>query len=143
MKPREISATGIVNQHGQLAMFMGEVNAFFNQHRGERIVARFSVAPVGSSEALKGYYFHYVVPTIRKGLWETGERKTEEQTERYLRELSPVCYEESVEPETGEYNQRLRTVPELSNAELIEHIETLRQFAAEELNIFVDDPKTL
>lgn len=143
MKRREISATGTVNSKGGLVMYMGEINAFFAQHKGERIIARFMVAPVASSEALKGYYFNYVVPTVRHGLMETGERKTEEQTEYYLRSISPVCYEETANIETGKYAQRLREIPELSNAELIEHIDVIRQFAAEELNVFIDDPKTL
>lgn len=143
MKQREVSATGIVNANGCLSMYMGELNAFFARHRGERIIARFFVAPVASSEALKGYYFHYIVPTLRMALWETGERKTEEQTEMYLREISPVCYEESINTTTAEYEHRLRGVQELSNSELLEHIDCIRQFAAEELNTFIDDPKTL
>lgn len=145
MKRRDISATGTINANGGLVMYMGELNAFFAQHKGERIVARFVVAPVGSSEALKGYYFHYVVPTIRTALWQTGDRKTEEQTERFLRELSPVCYDDNPCFDNGEirYNPRLREIPELSNSELIEHIDCIRQFAAEELNVYVDDPQTL
>lgn len=143
MKRRDISATGTINNNGGLVMYMGEINAFFAEHKGERIIARFVVAPVRSSEALKGYYFHYVVPTIQNGFWETGERKTEEQTEQFLRDISPICYEETVNDFTGEYSHRLREIRELSNAELIEHIETVRQFAAENLNVYVEDPQTL
>lgn len=143
MKLRNISATGTIASNGGLVMYMGEINAFFAKHKGQRIIARFMVAPSGSSEALKGYYFHYVVPMVRNGLLEIGERKTEEQTERFLRELSPICYEEIVNDETGEYNHRLRDIKELGNAELIDHIECVRQFAAEELSVFVDDPKTI
>lgn len=143
MKRRDISATGTINANGGLAMYMGELNAFFAQHKGERIVARFFVAPVASSEALKGYYFHYVVPTVKQGFWEIGERKTEEQTELFLREFSPICHDENVVADTGKYDHRLREIFELSNAELIEHIDIIRQFAAEELNIFIDDPQTI
>lgn len=145
MKQREISATGVVNSNGGLVMPMAELNEFFRKHKGERIVARFFVAPSRCSDALKGYYYHYVVPTIKRALWETGDRKTEEQTERFLRELSPTCYEEQSYIEGGNsgYNTRLREIPELSNAEMLEHLETIRQFAAEELNVFVDDPQTI
>lgn len=143
MKRREISASGIINANGALAMYMGEVNAFFASNKGQRVVARFIVAPKASSDALKGYYYHYVVPTIKFGIWNTGDRKTEQQTELFLRSISPVCYEETVNEETGVYNHRLREIPELDNTELIDHIETIRQFAAENLNVFVDDPRTL
>jgi len=142
MRKREITATGMINNNGGLQMYFGELNQFFAMHKGSRIIARFTVASPGSSEALKGYYFNYVVPTFRSGIWEAGERLTEEQTERRLRELSPVMYEQIPNIETGEYETRLRKISELSNAELIEHIEHLKQIAAEEYSIFIDDPKS-
>ena len=143
MKKREITATGTINNNGGLAMYMGEVNDFFKSWKGSRIVARFIVASPGSSEALKGYYFNYVVPTFKNAIWESGERKTEEQTEKFLRELSPIMYEQTPNIETGKYETRLRSVSELSNAELVEHIEHLKQIAAEEYNTFIDDPKII
>lgn len=124
-------------------MYMGEVNEFFKSWKGSRIIARFIVASPGSSEALKGYYFNYVVPTFKHAIWESGERKTEEQTELFLRELSPIMYEETPNIETGIYEHRLRLITDLSNAELIEHIETLKQIAAEEYDKFIDDPKII
>lgn len=143
MKKREITATGTINNNGGLVMFMGEINEFFKGWKGSRIIARFIVASPGSSEALKGYYFNCVVPTFRSAIWEAGERLTEKQTERRLRELSPVMYVERVNEKTGKYTYELRTVAELSNAELIEHIETLKQIAAEVYNTYIDDPKAI
>lgn len=143
MKKREITATGTINNNGGLAMYMGELNEFFKSWKGSRIVARFIVSSPGSSEALKGYYFNYVVPTFKNAIWESGERKTEEQTEKFLRELSPIMYEQTPNIETGKYETRLRSVSELSNAELVEHIEHLKQIAAEEYNTFIDDPKII
>lgn len=143
MRKREITATGTINNNGGLAMYMGELNEFFKGWKGSRIIARFIVASPGSSEALKGYYFNYVVPTFRTGIWEAGERLTDEQTERRLRELSPVMYEQIPNIETGEYETRLRTIAELSNAELIEHIEFLKQLASEEYYIYIADPNEI
>lgn len=143
MKRREISSSGNIGNDGKLRMYFEELNQFFAMHKGSRVIARFSVVSSGSSEALKGYYFNYVVPTFRNAFWEAGERMTEEQTERRLRKLSPIMYSERVDEKTGEYFFELRTVAELSNAELIEHIETLKQIAAEEYNTFIDDPRTL
>lgn len=133
----------MINNNGKLAMYMGEVNQFFSMHKGSRIIARFIVASPGSSEALKGYYFNYVVPTFKSAIWDSGERLTEEQTERRLRELSPVMYDQTADQETGKYETRLREIKELSNAELIEHIEHLKQIAAEEYNTFIEDPNVL
>ena len=143
MKKREITATGKIDNNGGLKMYMGELNQFFSMHKGSRIIARFIVASPGSSEALKGYYFNYVVPTFRTGIWEAGERLTDEQTETRLRELSQVMYEQTPDINTGKYETRLRTISELSNAELIEHIEHLKQIAAENYNLYIDDPRSI
>lgn len=143
MKKREITATGMINNNGGLAMYMGELNQFFDMHKGNRVIARFIVASPGSSAALKAYYFNYVVPTFKAAIWESGERLTEEQTEKRLRELSPIMYDQIADPETGQYETRLKVINELSNAELIEHIEHLKQLAAEEYNTYIDDPKTI
>lgn len=143
MKKREITATGTINNNGGLAMYMGELNEFFKDWKGSRIIARFIVASPGSSEALKGYYFNYVVPTFKHAIWEAGERLTEEQTERRLREFSPIMYEQTPNIDTGKYETRLRTIAELSNAELIEHIEFLKQLASEEYYLYIADPNEM
>lgn len=143
MKRREISATGTINNDGRLVMFMGELNEFFARYKGCRVVARFEVAPAGSSAALRGYYYNYLVPTMREAFWETGERLTEEQTERRLRTLSPVMWGEAVDPDTGIYTTCLRDIHEVDKSELVEHIETLKQFAAENLNVYIEDPRTI
>lgn len=143
MKKREITAMGTINNNGGLAMYMGELNEFFKGWKGSRIIARFIVASPGSSEALKGYYFNYVVPTFKHAIWEAGERLTEEQTERRLREFSPIMYEQTPNIDTGKYETRLRTIAELSNAELIEHIEFLKQLASEEYYLYIADPNEM
>ena len=143
MKKREITATGTINNNGGLAMYMGELNEFFKGWKGSRIIARFIVASPGSSEALKGYYFNYVVPTFKHAIWEAGERLTEEQTERRLREFSPIMHEQTPNIDTGKYETRLRTIAELSNAELIEHIEFLKQLASEEYYLYIADPNEM
>ena len=124
-------------------MYMGELNEFFKGWKGSRIIARFIVASPGSSEALKGYYFNYVVPTFKHAIWEAGERLTEEQTERRLREFSPIMYEQTPNIDTGKYETRLRTIAELSNAELIEHIEFLKQLASKEYYLYIADPNEM
>lgn len=143
MKQREITTTGAINNKGQLQIYMGELNAFFGQWKGARVVARFTVIGSGSSEALRGYYYNYVVPTMRRAMWDAGERLTEQDTERRLRTMSPIMAVEHVDFETGKYSIEVREIAELSNSELIEHIETIRQLAAEEFSVFIDDPKMI
>lgn len=143
MKRLEMSATGIISSSGKLQMFMGELNGFFAQHKGERVVARFLVAPRASSAALRGYYFNYIVPMCRAAFRELGERMDEEEVEKRLREMSPEARVKVPDENTGEYNCCLKTIAEMSNAELLEHIDFIRQYAAENLYVFIDDPYTL
>ena len=41
------------------------------------------------------------------------------------------------------FNGMIKEIAEVGNAELIEHIGFIKQFAAEELNTFIEDPKTI
>lgn len=143
MKQREINISGRITSEGKLRLYLAELNAFAQQWKNTRIVATFKVYQPGSSAALRGYYFNYIVPVMKRALWETGERKTDEQTELWLREMSPIMYQQEADPKTGKYTTTLREISELDNAELIEHIETIRQMAAEDFNVFIDDPNTL
>ena len=43
--------------------------------------------------------------------------------------------------EKGKYLRILRSVSDLDNSELIEHIETLKQIAAEEFSLYIEDPQ--
>lgn len=143
MKQREINISGRITSEGKLVMYMQELHSFTQQWKNTRIVATFRVYQPGSSAALRGYYFNCVVPTMKRALWEIGERKTDERTELWLREMSPIMYQQEADPETGKYTTTLREIADLDNAELIEHIETIRQMAAEDFNVFIDDPNTL
>lgn len=140
MKEREMTVTGQINKDGQLSMYMGELNQFFAANKGKRVFARFYIASDESSEALKGYYYKCIVPSFKMAFWERGERMTEEDTERRLRQMSPIMQIEEVD-EKGKYLRILRSVSNLDNAELIEHIETLKQIAAEEFSLYIEDPK--
>lgn len=143
MKRREITITGLVNNDGELAMYIGELREFLKLHKGARVIARFSVAQPGTSEALRGYYYNYIVPTFKQAIWDAGERKNYEQVDIFLRELSPIMHEQDADINSGKYTTRLRAITELSNAELIEHIETLKQIGAEEYSIYIEDPSTI
>lgn len=143
MKKREITTTGTIDAQGNLKMYMEDINEFFRMHPGKRVTVQFKVYDPGTSQALRGYYYNCVVPTIRQALWENGERKTIEQTDTFVREISPIMWREEIDPDTGKTKAVLKRFAELSNAELIEHIETLKQIAAEEYNTYIADPNEI
>ena len=134
MKPTKISESGLIGDDGRLRMPMDRVNAFFAAHKGERVVVRFEAAAPGSSELQLAYYFNYVVPTIQTALWETGERKTEKQVDLWLRQQCGNCY--------NDYGELLEA-RQMSKPDFSEFLEWLKQFAAENLYVYIEDPKTL
>lgn len=142
MKKREIQVAGKVDLNGNLQMFMGELSEFLKLWKGNKIIASFYVSKSGASEPLKAYYFKGVVPSFRRVFQENGEWLTQEQTDKKLRQLCPVLIEEDVDPETGLYTSRVREINELDNQELVTYIDFLKQLAAEEFCLFIEDPNT-
>lgn len=136
MKSDKISESGIIGPNGQLRMPMDRLNAFFADHKGERVVVRFEAAAPGSTALQLAYYYNYIVPTITVALLETGQRMTDEWTDRYL---------------IQEYPGELRTQDgqlvlygrQLTKTQMSEFLEWLKQFAAENLYVYIEDPKTL
>lgn len=143
MKKRKISVTGTIDNNGNLRMYMDELKQFFKMHKGCRVIAKFMIESQGSSEALKGYYYNCVVPSFQEGMWDAGERLTEEDAEIKMRELSPIMLEQEFDEKTGKCTTRLREISELSNAELVEYIDHLKQIAAEEYSIYIENPQSI
>lgn len=142
MKSREVNITGRTNgQGGLLIANQSEMSEFFKGWPNVKIIGSFRVYKPGSSEALKGYYFNKIVPDFRRALWESGDRKTLEDCEKFLRELCPITISETVCEKSGKYESELREISDLDNSELCELIEHLRQIAAEEFSFVIDDPK--
>lgn len=134
---------GRIRQDGKPEFYTGELNQMCKKHIGKRIIATFEVVENGSSDAIRRYYFGHIVPAFRKALWENGDRKTLEQTEEYMREISPIMQDETPDIKTGKYHSRVRGISETTNAEMLDHISFLQQFAAENLYIYITDKEDL
>lgn len=143
MKQHQIEVAGRIDNKGRLSMYMEELKAFTSKWKDCKVVATFRVYQPGTSAALRGYYFNAVVPTMKRAFWNIGERYTDEQTERILRDYSPVMHYQVADPETGKYTDELREIKDLDNSELIEHIETIKILAAEEFSVYIEDPNTI
>lgn len=130
----KISESGIITDNGQLRLPMDRLNAFFAANKGKRVVVRFEAATPGSTELQLAYYFNYIVPTIQTALLETGERKTERQTDVWLREQCVHC--------TSGWGD-LMEARQMSKTDFSLFLEWLKQFAAENLYVYIEDPRTL
>lgn len=130
----KLSESGIITDNGQLRLPMDRLNAFFAANKGKRVVVRFEAAEPGSSELQLAYYFNYIVPTIQTALWETGDRRTEKQVDLWLRQQCASCY--------NNYGGLLEA-RQISKPDFSDFIEWLKQFAAENLYVYIEDPRTL
>lgn len=139
MKQRGKSVFAKINNEGRL-MTPPDLREFLNQWKESRVVVRFEILSEKPSEALKGYYFHCVVPTMKTALWESGERKNEKETEQWLREMSPITH---LCEWRGFWDVTIKETAELNNAEFVEHIEFIRQMAAEEFAVYIEEPQTI
>ena len=133
---------GAIDNDGRLKCYKQEMNDFFMQHKGERVVIKLEVLGDEPSASLKAYYYKVVVPAFVQALWERGTRKTQEDVEYMLRTFSPIMIAETFEKD-GNVNRRVKRISEVTHEELCEHIETLKQFAAEDFGIYIEDPRTL
>ena len=130
----KLSESGIITDNGQLRLPMDRLNAFFAANKGKRVVVRFEAAEPGSSELQLAYYFNYIVPTIQTALWENGDRRTEKQVDLWLRQQCASCY--------NDYGGLLEA-RQISKPDFSDFIEWLKQFAAENLYVYIEDPRTL
>jgi len=135
MKTDKISESGIIGTDGRLHIPMDRLNACFRQHKGERVVVQFFFAVPGSSKLQQSYYYNYVIPTIVEALHKQGTRKTEEQTDRWLMEEYPG----------GKTTDMVSLVfaRQLNIIQMSDFLDWLKQFAAENLNVYIEDSKTL
>lgn len=131
---RRISEFGVIGADGKLRMPMDRVNAFFAENKKMRVIVKFEAAEPNSSELQLAYYRNYIVPTIQTALYKIGERKTQREVDCWLRGQCSACYNDDgllLEPE------------EIAMSDFCDYIDWLKQFAAENLAVYVEDAKTL
>lgn len=134
MNTAKISESGIITDNGLLRMPMDRLKAFFAVNKGKRVVVRFEAAEPGSTELQLAYYLNYIVPTIQTALWENGDRRTEKQVDLWLRQQCASCY--------NDYGGLLEA-RQISKPDFSDFIEWLKQFAAENLYVYIEDPRTI
>lgn len=135
MKADNISESGRISEDGKLRLPMDRLNAFFAQHKGERVVVRFEAATPGSTAAQLSYYYNYVIPCVVEALREQGTRKSEDATDRWLISQYPGEFR---------YNGAEQHVArQLTTTQMSDFLEWLKQFAAENLYVYIEDPRTL
>lgn len=139
MKADKISESGIITDNGQLRLPMDRLNAFFAANKGKRVVVRFEAAESGSSKLQLAYYYNYIVPTVSAALYDQGTRMCERSVDEWLVGQYP-----------GEKDERLlgfgddvKEARQMNIRQMFDFLDWLKQFAAENLYVYIEDPRTL
>lgn len=143
MKQRNYNLSGKTDSNGKFTISDKKAFDDFFRHRPDcNFVGEIVVAGIGST-LLRNYYFYKIVPEIRNALWQGGTTKTKSETDLYLRSICPITIEEVLNIETWKYDQRIREIIELDNHELVHFLDYIKQFAAEELSLYIEDPRVI
>lgn len=124
----------MITTDGQLRIPMDRLQPFFKAHPGQRVIVRFETAAPGSSEAQRAYYRNYIVPTVQAALLETGDRRTEGQVDLWLRQQCGSCY--------NDFGGLLKP-EQITQEDFSDFIDWIKQFAAENLFVYIEDPKAI
>ena len=139
MKTNVITESGVIDAKGNLRLPMDRVNAYFADHKGERVIVRFESAPVGSTMAQISYYYGYVLPELVQAYKEQGTRMTAESIDRQLIQFYPG---EKDEQEIG-LGTGVVYARNLSKSQMFDFLDWVKQFAAENLFVYIEDPRTI
>jgi len=135
----KISESGFIGEDGRLRMPMDRLNQEFARHKGQRVIMRVEFAFPGTTASQLAYYYNYIVPTIQQSFLQIGERKSEKAVDKFLMEQYPGDKSES---EIG-LGVDVTEARNLDRKQMSDYLEWLKQFAAENLSVYIEDPKTL
>lgn len=130
------SESGIIGHDGKMRMPMDRLNAFFAEHKGQRVIAVFTAVAPGSTDAQQGYYYGYVVPTITEAFEKQGQRMNDDYTDRFLIQEYPCALKKSD-------GRDITYGRELDKKQMADFLEWLKQYAAENFAVYIEDPRTI
>jgi hypothetical protein len=84
-------------------------------------------------------YYWLLIDMMVQGFRELGNRASKESVHNLMRE--EFCYEEAVNPKTGEIKRLVKSTTDLSTTEFMDYIEHMKQFSAEWLGVILPDPE--
>lgn len=139
MKADKISESGTIGKDGKLRLPMDRLNAWFASHPGERVTVRFEAAPHHSTAAQTAYFYNYIVPTVANALHEQGTRMSERNVDIWLVSQYPGDKTEQV---LG-IGEPITEAREFDKNQMSDFIDWLKQYAAENLNVYIEDARTI
>lgn len=139
MKLTEFSISGKIDDKGNLLLgYKGDLLKFLAQNKSSNVIISYLIQDEKASIQFRGLYWNKIMPLVNDGLKELGNRFTLEQADNAIRELSPVCKISKFNQQSGSLENVILKIEDLSTSQLLQHIEFVREFAMEHLNINID-----
>lgn len=132
-----IIESGVITIDGKMRLPQERLREFCAANKGRRVVARFEAYQPATSAAVMAYYYNYVVPTVQEALLKTGKRMSEARTDEYLIQEYPG----DLVGRDGKEVEQARDIK--FQRQMLEFLEWLKEFAAEYLSVYVEDPKSI
>lgn len=137
LRDHKVDLLGQFDEKGKLMIIdKSKLTSLGSSWKTAKVIVSVEVLPEDPSGLLLGYYFKKVVQDFRRILWNAGERLTDKQVDEKIRSWSPVTIKSMCM-----WNEDLIDVRDLDNSKLLQHIDHLRQIAAEEFDYNIEDPK--
>lgn len=142
MRINRKALTQRISPKGQLKLDNNlELQEFARQHPNKVCIVRVELLPVAPSLKSFHYYWVYICPEVQRALYEKGERKSLEQVDRWIREQCPITQDQKWDGE--KLRKRVKELDEISTEEFNEMIEWLKEYAAENLDVYIEEPRFL
>lgn len=122
----KIQVAGRISADGHLLLPMVDLRNRCSRFPNKRVIVTLEVLNGTCTENQRAYYFGYVIPTIQAAMKELGELRNARQTDILLRTSYP------------HYDGR--QIEEFDKVQMSEFLSWVQQYAAENLNTYIDDP---
>lgn len=145
MRRRDVLLYGQSNKQGNFLMAnKQEMNDFFKTWPEEFFTLKIEVHKTKPlSVPLVVYYKKKIVPDMQRAFLDSGERYTLEEMDLLLRSASPICKKEDYNLEEKKWENVIIDLEDLDNQQLVFFIEHLKEFAAIEYGVYIEDPNSL
>jgi len=145
MRRRDLVIYGQTNKDGGFMISnKQDMQEYFKQWKNSFFTMTIEVTKTTPlSVPLIVYYKKKIVPDMQRALLLQGERLTLKQTDEKLRAASPLTIKEVYNEELRKWESSVIDLEDLDNQQLVFFIEHLKDLAAQEYGVYVEDPNNL
>lgn len=145
MRRRDLIIYGQTNEQGGFMISnKQEMTEYFKDWKSSFFTMKIEVTKTTPlSIPLIVYYKKKVVPDMQRGMLLQGERLTLKEIDEKLRSISPITIKEEYNEESRKWESSVIDLEDLDNQQLVFFIEHIKDIAAQEYGVYIDDPSTI